>query len=797
MFTVLTVPDAELRIIIMYNRIYLRLNPIFREDFINIWCIYMDFRIIEDAIDRAVSGDASVRVNEADISGDLRFLAGKVNCLIEKNRVLNDAAIMQARFESFLTNNPQAVAVLAADRRIIYLNREYERLWRGTHDELIAKNLYDFDINIVGGDDLYASYRTKKNAVSELEIRWKNGEKSYVRLFQTPVINADGEIDVSYYTFQDMTHEREEMEEIERLQKRAETFLKENPQAITVLASDKHRLDLNKEYERAWRGSYSELMAKKLYDFDIEITGGDDFYASYDTKRKAVTDMTISWKDRTQTHLRLFQCPILDENGEIDVNYYIYQDRTAEVSQSDYMNREVERVSANLEMLARGELDMNLSVGEADEYTGDYRALMEKINTNLGMAKDGIHNLVIEAEKIAEISSRGRFDERSDTSKLTGDYRKVIEGFNRALDMISAPLGESMNVIEAFANNDYSVRFRDNIPAEGDFSKFKMSINGLGETLVDVIGDVIKAVVHVSVGTSEASKGSDEVAKATEDVAMTSQKCADLSKSVLEQMESIQMQIADLSASNQEVAATSADVLKNAENVTKMGNDAQALGNDANGKMNRVEEITSRSVSEIEVLNDQIKEINSILKMINEIAGQINLLALNAAIEAARAGEHGRGFAVVAGEVKNLAGDARKATDHIEKVISGIQKNSRKTAEGIKQANNEVVSSVKSVDATIQALNQIVTGAKEVTEDMGDIARAIENQANIANNVVHATDVGTEKTRENLREVEELAALAEEASASVEEIGSAIHEVNEMSGILKKDMDKFRISGRR
>jgi hypothetical protein len=33
--------------------------------------------------------------------------------------------------------------------------------------------------------------------------------------------------------------------------------------------------------------------------------------------------------------------------------------------------------------------------------------------------------------------------------------------------------------------------------------------------------------------------------------------------------------------------------------------------------------------------------------------------------------------------------------------------------------------------------------------------------------------------------------------ASVEVTGSTIHEVNGMSGILKKYMDKFRISGRR
>ena len=111
----------------------------------------------------------------------------------------------------------------------------------------------------------------------------------------------------------------ERMAEAEKLKRRADAFVKFNPQAIAVLAGDKHRLDLNKQYEKAWRGSYDELMAKKLYDFNIKTTG-DDFYASFKTKKMAVSDMEISWEDRTKTYLRLFQLPILDENGEICVN---------------------------------------------------------------------------------------------------------------------------------------------------------------------------------------------------------------------------------------------------------------------------------------------------------------------------------------------------------------------------------------------------------------------------------------------------------------------------------------------
>jgi methyl-accepting chemotaxis protein len=281
--------------------------------------------------------------------------------------------------------------------------------------------------------------------------------------------------------------------------------------------------------------------------------------------------------------------------------------------------------------------------------------------------------------------------------------------------------------------------------------------------------------------------------RASEGVATTSQETARQTKELLENIVEINRQIADLSASNEEIASTSQEILGSADNMVKIGMDAQKSGDESKVKMARVEEIGKKNVDEINALTEQIKEVSNVVKLINDITGQINLLALNAAIEAARAGEHGRGFAVVAGEVKNLAAEARAATDNIEKVVSTVQTGAGNTSKAINTANVEILDSVTSVNETLEGLYTIINSAKQVSSDIGEVTKAIEDQANIANNVVSAADKGTQMTKNVQVQAEELAALAEESSASIEEIGSAIHEVTDLTDRLKTDMEIFRV----
>jgi methyl-accepting chemotaxis protein len=115
--------------------------------------------------------------------------------------------------------------------------------------------------------------------------------------------------------------------------------------------------------------------------------------------------------------------------------------------------------------------------------------------------------------------------------------------------------------------------------------------------------------------------------------------------------------------------------------------------------------------SQAKRLSEAAQSMSGIVEMIGDITGQINLLALNATIESARAGDAGRGFAVVASEVKNLANQAKQATDKIGLEIGGLN-----------EISVEVVNALNAIKQEIQNVSEYVTSTAAAVEEQSTVA---------------------------------------------------------------------------
>jgi methyl-accepting chemotaxis protein len=143
--------------------------------------------------------------------------------------------------------------------------------------------------------------------------------------------------------------------------------------------------------------------------------------------------------------------------------------------------------------------------------------------------------------------------------------------------------------------------------------------------------------------------------------------------------------------------------------------------------MGAVEKVASAD-TQAKRLSDAALAMSGIVELIGSITGQINLLALNATIESARAGEAGRGFAVVASEVKNLASQAKHATDKIGAEIdsvTGISSDVVAALDSIKKAIQDVSEYVTSTAAAVEEQSAVTSEMSSSMQRAADEARAI------------------------------------------------------------------------
>ena len=165
------------------------------------------------------------------------------------------------------------------------------------------------------------------------------------------------------------------------------------------------------------------------------------------------------------------------------------------------------------------------------------------------------------------------------------------------------------------------------------------------------------------------------------------------------------------------VTAASEEASTNVHSVAAAAEEMSSSVNEISRQVQDSARIASEALAQARKTNDNVAElakaaarIGDVVELINAIAGQTNLLALNATIESARAGEAGRGFAVVASEVKNLASQAKQATDTITSEIDALN-----------TISGDVANSLTAIKAAIAGVNEFIATTAAAVEEQSAV----------------------------------------------------------------------------